>query len=325
MMRYYDFREPRRRRTRRVKRKNIKILSFMLLAFVVFPAIIAMYVSNRESFETQKQTLAVSVSPSPTKTPTPTSVSSLALDPIIQEELGGTKGKYSVVVKDLSTGAAYYYNEHQKYQAASLYKLWIMAVAYNQLEQGKIKEHDILKSDVAAINEKFHIATESAELKEGEISFPVNLALKQMITISHNYSALLLAQKVKLSNVTVFLKEQQFTESKVGQPPQTTAYDIANFFEALYKGQLADIDSTNAMLDLLKAQRLNNKIPKGLPAKTVIAHKTGELGGVTHDAGIVYTEKGNYIIVVMSESTLPAAAEERIGNISKRVYEYLNK
>lgn len=321
MMRYYDFSEPRRTR-RRVKRKNIKVLSFMLLAFVVFPTIFAMYVFNRDELSTTRETLAVSIEPTPTEVPTPTTVPSLALDPIIQEELDGTKGKYSVVVKDLDTGASYFYNEHQKYQAASLYKLWIMAVAYQQLEQGKLKENDVLKSDVASINAKFNIATESAELKDGEVSFPVNLALKQMITISHNYSALLLAQKVKLSNVTAFLKDQRFTESKVGQPPQTTAYDIANFYEALYKGQLANPESTNTMLDLLKAQRLNNKLPKGLPANIVIAHKTGELGGVTHDAGIVYTDEGNYIIVVMSDSTLPAAAEERIANISKGVYEY---
>lgn len=320
-MRYYDFSEPRRTR-RRVKRKNIKVLSFMLLAFVVFPTIFAMYVFNRDELSTTRETLAVSIEPTPTEVPTPTTVPSLALDPIIQEELDGTKGKYSVVVKDLDTGASYFYNEHQKYQAASLYKLWIMAVAYQQLEQGKLKENDVLKSDVASINAKFNIATESAELKDGEVSFPVNLALKQMITISHNYSALLLAQKVKLSNVTAFLKDQRFTESKVGQPPQTTAYDIANFYEALYKGQLANPESTNTMLDLLKAQRLNNKLPKGLPANIVIAHKTGELGGVTHDAGIVYTDEGNYIIVVMSDSTLPAAAEERIANISKGVYEY---
>lgn len=322
MMRYYDFSEPRRTR-RRVKRKNIKVLSFMLLAFVVFPTIFAMYVFNRDEFSAERQTLAVSIEPTPTAVPPPTSVPTLALDPIIQKELEGTKGKYSVVVKDLDSGASYFYNEHQKYQAASLYKLWVMAVAYKQLEEGTMKESDVLKSDVATINAKFNIATESAELKEGEISFPVNLALKQMITISHNYSALLLAQKVKLSNVTAFLKEQHLTESKVGQPPQTTAYDIATFFEALYNGRLANTNSTNTMLDLLKAQRLNNKLPKGLPANTIIAHKTGELGSVSHDAGIVYTDKGNYIIVVMSDSTLPAAAEERIANISKEVYEYL--
>ena len=228
----------------------------------------------------------------------------------------------SVVVKDLTSGESYAYNEHQKYQAASLYKLWVMAVAYNQIEDGKLKDNDVLASDVATINSKFNIGTESAELKEGSVSFPVNQALQQMVTISHNYAALLLAQKVKLSNITTFLKEHNYTESKIGQPPQTTASDIATFMEDLYKGKLANASSTTTMIDLLKKQKLNNKLPKNLPTNTVVAHKTGELGGVTHDAGIVYTDKGAYVIVVMSESTLPSAAEDRIASISKGVYDY---
>jgi beta-lactamase class A len=75
-------------------------------------------------------------------------------------------------------------------------------------------------------------------------------------------------------------------------------------------------------LTLLKAQKLNNKLPKELPKNTVIAHKTGELDMVSHDAGIVYAQNGNYIIVVMSETSLPVAANERIADISKGVYEY---
>lgn len=294
----------------------------MLLAFIVLPTIIGMYVFNREQFTPKKETLAATIAPTPTITPTPTSSISLELERIVQTELEGTKGKYSVAIKHLKTGESYYYSEHESYQAASLYKLWVMVVAFDQIQQGKLKESDVLSSSVKDINARFNIASESAELQDGDVSFPVSQALKQMITISHNYSALLLAQKVKLSNVTNFLADEHLTESKIGQPPKTTAYDISHFMEDLYDGKLADQKTTTAMLDLLKGQRLNNKLPKNLPAGTVMAHKTGELGPVSHDAGIVYTPKGDYIIVVMSESTLPAAAEERIANISKGVYDY---
>jgi beta-lactamase class A len=325
MMRYYDFNEPRRTR-RRVKRKNVKVMGFMLLAFVVLPSIIGVYVFNRDTFKPPKETLALTIAPTasaqPTVIPSPTTAISQGLQTVVQEELEGTKGKYSVVIKHLGTGETYMYNEHQSYQAASLYKLWVMAVAYNQIQEGKLKETDVLKSDIASINAKFNIGTDSAELKEGEVSFPVNQALQQMVTISHNYAALLLAQKVKLSNVTEFLKQHKYTESKIGSPPKTSAFDIANFYESLYMGKLANNTMTTTMLDLLKKQKLNNKLPKNLPEDVVVAHKTGELGQVTHDAGIVYTKKGDYIIVVLSESTLPIGAEARIADISKGVYDY---
>ena len=63
-------------------------------------------------------------------------------------------------------------------------------------------------------------------------------------------------------------------------------------------------------------------MPKYLPSDTLIAHKTGELDSFSHDSGIVYTPNGNYIIVVMSDSTNPKGAEDRIANISKSVYDY---
>ncbi len=69
------------------------------------------------------------------------------------------------------------------------------------------------------------------------------MLLNQMITISHNYAALLLTEKVKLSTVAKFLQTNGFKESNVGtngEAPVTTPSDIALFLEKLYKGQLAN-------------------------------------------------------------------------------------
>ena len=42
-------------------------------------------------------------------------------------------------------------------------------------------------------------------------------------------------------------------------------------------------------------------IPALLPQDTKVAHKTGELLGVLHDAGVVYSPTGSYVLVMMSE------------------------
>ena len=76
------------------------------------------------------------------------------------------------------------------------------------------------------------------------------------------------------------------------------------------------------MLDLLKSQKLNNKLPKYLPQEIDVAHKTGEIDSLTHDAGIVYAPTSDYIIVILSKSDYPPGAEERIADISRAVYEY---
>ncbi len=79
------------------------------------------------------------------------------------------------------------------------------------------------------------------------------------------------------------------------------------------------------MLDLLKSQKLNNKLPKYLPQEIDVAHKTGEIDSLTHDAGIVYAPTSDYIIVILSDSNDPNSAEERIAEVSKNVYNYYSQ
>lgn len=250
------------------------------------------------------------------------------LNDVVDKALVGAQGEYAISIKSLNEEDSYNLNEHKVYTAASLYKLWVMAAAYQQIQEGKLKQDEVLSSDIAKLNARFKIASEDAELKEGAISATVKESLTQMITISHNYSALLLTQRVGVTNIINFLKENGFTESSlVGKNglPTISAYDTALFFEKLHNGELANAQYTKEMLDLLKAQERNNKLPLLLPAGTVIAHKTGELNKVSHDAGIVYLSEDEYIIAILSESTYPPGAVERIASISAEVYKYFNE
>ena len=54
-------------------------------------------------------------------------------------------------------------------------------------------------------------------------------------------------------------------------------------------------------------------------------HKTGELGGMKHDVGIVSGPSGDYIIVLMSDSNNPKAAAERMAKVSENVFNYMSK
>lgn len=242
--------------------------------------------------------------------------------------LEGTKGTYGIVIKDVKTGEEYSMNEDRVFDAGSLYKLWVMTTAFNKIQTGAWKEDQVLSEDVSTLNDKFYIDPDGAEQTEGTIVFTVRDAVEHMITMSHNYAALLLTEKLKLSNVKSFLEENGLKHSTVGtdgSTPTATPKDMALFFEKLYTGELANTEYTDTMLDVLKKQQLNDKLPKYLPHDTIIAHKTGEIDSFSHDAGIVYSPHGNYIIVVLSESDSPKGAEERIALVSKAVYEYFER
>lgn len=244
------------------------------------------------------------------------------LDQVVEKSLAGTTSTYGIAIKNLKTGENYYHRGDDMFDTASLYKVWIMATTFKQVKEGKLKEDQILEQDVKKLNDTFEIASEDAELTEGAVRHTVTDALDKMITLSDNYSALLLSHKIGISNVQKFLDEHGLTESHTGQPPQTTASDMALFFEKLYRGELADDEYTAKMIDLLKKQKLNDTLPKYLPKHTKMAHKTGQLGYFAHDAGIVYINNGDYIIAVLSKSTSPDDAKDRIANISQVVYNY---
>jgi beta-lactamase class A len=304
------------------------ILDVLLISALIFTKLQSKptteYVLAKEDKATAEEVTPYPTLPPPSPTAVAVDLPSAILEQAVQNALIGAQGSYGIVVTNLKNQDYYFLNEHLSYYSASLYKLWIMAETYRQIKAGIIREDQILSSNYKTLNTQFNITPESAKFNDGKIALSVRDALYKMITISDNYAAFLLNLKVKSANVSAFLKMNGFNESTIGKDdnPTTTAYDTARFFKKLYDGELVDEEYSNKMLELLRAQRLNDKIPKYLPDDVAIAHKTGELDGYTHDAGIVYLENNEYIIVVLSKSNNPSLAKSRISNISKSVYDY---
>ena len=72
----------------------------------------------------------------------------------------------------------------------------------------------------------------------------------------------------------------------------TSARDLAALLIAIYANRAASPADCAAMLDVLLGQEFNTEIPAGLPPGTRVAHKTGNIVGVLHDAAIVYPTNG---------------------------------
>lgn len=255
--------------------------------------------------------------------PTPTSVPRNPLKKIVDNNLKGAQGTYAVVVKNMKNGQSFSYNQNRPYDTASLYKAWILASIYEKIEKGDLKEDTLLEADIAELNKEFNIPPELAEQTAGKTLYTVHDALQKMIAISDNYASLLLTHEVTYDGIDFFLLHYGMNNSHTGEgdeTPSTTAADEARFYELLYTGKLANKENTKKMIELLKQNEFKTVIPKYIPVQ--VAHKTGVLDHVSHDAGIVFTKKGDYIIVLMSESGVPPAAEERMARISEDIYQY---
>jgi beta-lactamase class A len=78
------------------------------------------------------------------------------------------------------------------------------------------------------------------------------------------------------------------------------------------------------MLAILSAQEFNEKIPAGLPPGTRVAHKTGEITAVSHDAAIVYPAgRKPFVLVVLTRGiTDGARASKLIADLSSIIYQH---
>ena len=222
---------------RRRRRYKKYIISF-IICYLLFVPVISYSASklfHKDTFLISPLAKAIQIVKSATTNP---------IGDIANETLLSHDESYGIVIKHLQTGMSYSHDETTSFESASLYKLWVMATVYEKLEKKQLKETTILKESVEELNKKFKLASESAELKEGEIELSVTDALKKMITVSDNYAALLLSSKIRNSSILTFLKENGFSDSKLGQPPKTTAQDTADFYEKLYKKELVSSSSS---------------------------------------------------------------------------------
>ena len=81
-----------------------------------------------------------------------------------------------------------------------------------------------------------------------------------------------------------------------------------------------------AELDILHQQQFKSGIPAGLPEDARVAHKTGEISTVAHDAGIVYLDgRDAYVVVILTEwaADVSGHRQETIARISRAVYEFM--
>lgn len=103
----------------------------------------------------------------------------------------------------------------------------------------------------------------------------------------------------------------------------TTARDLATLLAAVARGTAASPAGTAEILRILSAQEINDRIPAGLPPGTRVAHKTGEITGIAHDAALVYPPDGRpYVLVVLTRGYADEARAARaIADVSRLAWD----
>jgi beta-lactamase class A len=245
----------------------------------------------------------------------------------IEDFLKDKDGDYAVFVKDLLPEGKrnVYINSDQTYEAASLYKLFLMAAAFESINDGEMTLETEISAKLSHLEDVLgsvdygyqHLSSEEVA------TYTVMECLDRIARISDNYAAIMLAEKVGWDSIQAAADKIGASNTTIKTPISTSAEDIGLLLERIYKGEVGSFESSEQIIDLLTKAQINNRIPAKLPESLKIAHKTGELSQVRNDAGIVFLEGNPYLIVMMSKNLKGEdEAIENLAEVSKIVYDY---
>lgn len=226
------------------------------------------------------------VAPTPvfTRTYSPTDE---GLSALITQFAQSHSGSFGVSFIELDgKGRRATYQDTKAFRTASTYKLFVAYGTLKRIESGQWRWTD-------------HV-TGGRDLSK---------CFDDMIVKSDNPCAETLLAKIGYKTLTNELKAIGLKSSSfMGSVPLTTAGDLTTFNGSLQSGQLLNPTSTNLLLSAMKRNIYRQGIPKG--ASGAVADKVGFLDAYLHDAAIVYSPSGTYVLSVMTEGSSWAAISE---------------
>ena len=243
------------------------------------------------------------------------------------------QGEYSFIIKDVQKPfLGISRDENRMFPAASLIKLPVAAVAFKAVMEKKV-----------SLDDKFIIKAKDVSSGSGIIKTmptPVSLTFKEIIEIMISNSDNTATNKIidilgydyinksfkalGLRHTVLKRKMMDFSKRKKGVENYTSASDIVYLLEKIYKGQLIDEESSQFMLSFLTGQKIKDRIPRYLPKDVKVAHKTGLERGVVHDAGIIFSSKGDCVVCVLTKKVKSySSAKKFIARLSLITYNNL--
>ena len=141
---------------------------------------------------------------------------------------------------------------------------------------------------------------------------PLDTILRLMITESDNTATNIVIDLLGKENFNAYLQRNGYNDTilnrkmmdfeavNAGWDNYTSVTDLGNIFLKIYNHECVGYDEDEIMLSYLKGQTDTECFPTALP-HAIIAHKTGELGGLYDDGGIIYVNNRDVILVIMTE------------------------
>ena len=257
------------------------------------------------------------------------------------------KGKVAIACVHLGTGERFDQNSDAVMPTASLIKIAIMAEAYWQAKEGKVKLDEMLTLSKDDMVQGAGVLTEHFS---AGATFSLRDAVRLMIVFSDNTATNMVLDKIGIKNVNarmaaLGLKETRinakvFKGSTTSVDPDrtkkyglgsTTANEMLTLLKMLHANELVSAEASKAMLGHMKKCDDKEKFTRFLPKELVVAHKTGSVTNARTDAGIIYLKEGPVALCVLTNDnedktfTADNAGNRLCADIAKVVVEHFQR
>jgi len=265
----------------------------------------------------------------------------------IVERESGAKA-ISVALHDAESGFELHYNADRWYHAASTIKVPILLGVFAAIDRGDLLPHSRVhvRNRFLSVVEGVPFRVESGRDANSAVHNAIGKMMRvdelayHMITTSSNLATNLLLGVIGPDSVNRTLRDldlddglelRRGVEDELAFEHQinnrVTADGLLRVLVMLAEGKVFSPALSRRMMDILHGQEFNHGIPARLPKGARVAHKTGEISTIAHDAGVIYLPKRKpYALVVLSEWDQSTSGRSRtIAAISHLIYEFLTR
>ena len=237
----------------------------------------------------------------------------------IQSLTKDLRGKYGVYVYELDDKNQYGVYQNEEFPAASLMKLPVMFLFYQEVEEGKINPE-------AKYTLKENDKVLGAGILQGKSAgtvYTYRQLVEYMGQYSDNTAFKVMRQILGDEKIQQTINDLGMTKTSL-EDFETSPTDIGLFFQKLYQGKIITTENRDELLDFLTKTAYEDWLPVGVSKKIKVVHKIGRDTGTFSDGGIVFADRP-YIIVVMSKDAREIEANEVLPKISSLVWDFENK
>ncbi|HEX2061139.1 MAG TPA: serine hydrolase [Thermoanaerobaculia bacterium] len=245
---------------------------------------------------------------------------------------------------DAETTVQWSYNADHYFHAASTMKLAVLLGVFRQVERGELA----LDAQVHVRNRFTSIVNQEPYMLDlGRDADPdvyghlgKTLSVKElaywMITKSSNLATNLLVDVIGIHTIQLALDELEIDGVRVlrgvedqrafqaGLNNEVTAHGLLKLLRLIADGKAYSQKACDEMLEILLDQQYRSGIPAGLPKAARVAHKTGNISTVHHDAGIVYLDgRKPYVLVILTQFTPEQGRGTAVAEVSRDIFNTL--